>query len=57
MKPYVLIAEDEDALATLLEYNFNKEGYDISIAADGEEALLLATERTPDLILMDWMMS
>ncbi len=56
MKPYVLIAEDEDALATLLEYNFSKEGYDVTIARDGEEALLLASERTPDLILMDWMM-
>ncbi len=56
MKPYILIAEDEDALATLLEYNFNKEGYDVTIARDGEDALLQATERTPDLILMDWMM-
>lgn len=56
MKPNVLIAEDEDALATLLEYNFTKEGYDVTIANDGEEALLQASERTPDLILMDWMM-
>ncbi len=56
MKPYVLIAEDEDALATLLEYNFQKEGYDVSIARDGDEALLLAAERTPDFILLDWMM-
>jgi len=56
VKPHVLIAEDEEALATLLEYNFEKEGYDVSIATDGEEAILLAAERTPDLILMDWMM-
>lgn len=56
MKPNVLIAEDEDALATLLEYNFTKEGYDVTVARDGEEALLHAAERTPDLILMDWMM-
>ena len=56
MKPNVLIAEDEDALATLLEYNFTKEGYDVTVASDGEEALLHAAERTPDLILMDWMM-
>ncbi len=56
MKPNVLIAEDEDALATLLEYNFTKEGYDVTVANDGEEALLQASERTPDLILMDWMM-
>ena len=56
MKPNVLIAEDEDALATLLEYNFTKEGYDVTVAHDGEEALLQASERTPDIILMDWMM-
>jgi len=56
MKPNVLIAEDEDALATLLEYNFTKEGYDVTVANDGEDALLQASERTPDLILMDWMM-
>ncbi|MGB6230205.1 MAG: phosphate regulon transcriptional regulator PhoB [Litorimonas sp.] len=56
MKPYVLIVEDEDALATLLEYNFGKEGFETSLAMDGEEALLLAAERTPDLILLDWML-
>jgi two-component system phosphate regulon response regulator PhoB len=56
MKPYILIAEDEDALATLLEYNFQKEGYEVGVASDGDEALVMAAERTPDLILMDWMM-
>ena len=56
MKPYVLIVEDEDALATLLEYNFEKEGYEVGLAMDGEEALLMAAERTPDIILMDWML-
>ncbi|MGB3457425.1 MAG: phosphate regulon transcriptional regulator PhoB [Litorimonas sp.] len=56
MKPYVLIVEDEDALATLLEYNFGKEGYETSLAMDGEEALLLAAERAPDLIILDWML-
>lgn len=56
MLPYVLVVEDEDALATLLEYNFQKEGYEVGIAMDGEEALLMAAERTPDIILMDWML-
>ena len=56
MKPYILIAEDEDALATLLEYNFQKEGYEVGIARDGDEVIVMASERTPDLILMDWMM-
>ena len=56
MKPHVLIVEDEDALATLLEYNFGKEGFDTTVALDGDEALLLASERTPDLIILDWML-
>ena len=33
--PYVLVAEDEDALATLLQYNLDKEGYRVTVAADG----------------------
>ena len=56
MQPYVLVVEDEDALATLLEYNFEKEGYEVGLAMDGEEALIMAAERTPDIILMDWML-
>ena len=56
MQPYVLVVEDEDALATLLEYNFEKEGYEVGLAMDGEEALMMAAERTPDIILMDWML-
>ena len=56
MKPYVLVIEDEDAILTLLEYNLQKEGYDVSLAADGEMGLLMAAERTPDFIICDWMM-
>ncbi|MEP1229851.1 MAG: phosphate regulon transcriptional regulator PhoB [Litorimonas sp.] len=56
MRPFVLIVEDEDALATLLEYNFQKEGFDTALAIDGEDALLQAQERTPDFIILDWML-
>jgi two-component system phosphate regulon response regulator PhoB len=56
MTPYVLVVEDEDALATLLQYNLVKEGYDVAVAGDGEEALLLADERLPDLVVLDWML-
>lgn len=56
MKPYVLVIEDEDAILTLLEYNFEKEGYDVGLATDGEMGLLMAQERTPDFIICDWMM-
>lgn len=56
MQPYILVMEDEDALATLLQYNLEKEGYDVAVASDGEEGMLQVEERTPDLILLDWML-
>ena len=56
MKPRLLLAEDEDALATLLAYNLEKEGYDVARAADGEEALMMVQETPPDLLVLDWMM-
>ena len=56
MTPYVLVVEDEDALATLLQYNLEKEGYDVTVAGDGEEALILVEERQPDLVILDWML-
>jgi len=54
--PFILVVEDEDALSTLLQYNLDKEGYDVVVASDGEEALTLASERLPDLIVLDWML-
>ncbi len=56
MTPYVLVVEDEDALATLLHYNLDKEGYQVGLAGDGEEALTMASERAPDLVILDWML-
>ena len=56
MQPYVLVMEDEDALATLVQYNLEKEGYRVVIAADGEEGMLQIEERMPDLVLLDWML-
>jgi two-component system phosphate regulon response regulator PhoB len=56
MKPYIIIAEDEDALSTLLNYNLEKEGYEVGVATDGDEALMMIKERQPDLLVCDWMM-
>jgi two-component system, OmpR family, phosphate regulon response regulator PhoB len=56
MKPLILIVEDEAAIVTLLSYNLEREGFQVLEARDGEEGLLLATERRPDLILLDWML-
>ncbi len=52
----VLVVEDEESLATLLEYNLGKEGFDTRVASDGEEALLRIDEKVPDLIVLDWML-
>ena len=56
MNPFVLVVEDEDALATLLDYNLEKEGFRVERAADGEDALLRIEEETPDLLVLDWML-
>jgi two-component system phosphate regulon response regulator PhoB len=55
-KPLVLVVEDDPSLATLLRYNIEKEGFRVSEAHDGEEALLLVAETLPDLIVLDWML-
>ena len=56
MIPHVLVVEDDEALATLLQYNLEKEGFSVEVAVDGEEALIMAGERAPDLALLDWML-
>ncbi|ASG19592.1 MULTISPECIES: phosphate regulon transcriptional regulator PhoB [Nitrospirillum] len=56
LKPLVLIVEDEADLVTLLSYNLEKEGFRVLTAGDGEEALLLADEQAPHLVLLDWML-
>lgn len=52
----ILIVEDEEALALLLRYNLEAEGYDVDSVARGDEAELRLREFTPDLILLDWML-
>ena len=56
MKPYVLAVEDEESLATLLQYNLDKEGYRVGVAGDGEMALMMIDEQAPDLVVLDWML-
>ncbi|EWY37287.1 PhoB family transcriptional regulator [Skermanella stibiiresistens SB22] len=56
LKPLVLIVEDEADLVTLLKYNLEKESFRTLSAGDGEEALLLAAEQTPNIVLLDWML-
>jgi len=54
--PQVLVVEDEEALSQLLKYNLEKEGYRVAVAMDGEEAMVMADEIKPDLVILDWML-
>jgi two-component system phosphate regulon response regulator PhoB len=51
----MLLVEDDAALAELLTWHFQREDFDVAQTPDGEEALILAQERTPDIVLLDWM--
>ena len=56
MKANILIVEDEEALALLLRYNLEAEGYEVETVARGDEADLLLKEHSPDLVILDWML-
>jgi two-component system, OmpR family, phosphate regulon response regulator PhoB len=51
----LLLVEDDEALAELLAWHFGREEFQVERTGDGEEALLLARETTPDIVLLDWM--
>ena len=53
--PKLLLVEDDRSLAELLEYRFESEGYTVRTTPDGDEALILAAEEAPDLVILDWM--
>ncbi|SMR71885.1 two-component system, OmpR family, phosphate regulon response regulator PhoB [Aliiroseovarius halocynthiae] len=55
-KPCVLLVEDEPAQREILRYNLTSEGYDVTLAENGDDALILVDEVMPDLILLDWML-
>lgn len=55
-QPTVLVVEDEPAQREVLSYNLQAEGFDVVVAADGDEALLLVEEEGPDIIVLDWML-
>ena len=51
----ILVVEDDRALAGVLEYNLNNEGFNVTCAMDGQDALNQARAKSPDLILLDVM--
>ena len=52
----ILLVEDEETLARALQYSLEKEGYQVTIAADGAQGLELARSLKPDLVLLDLML-
>jgi len=55
-KPTILLAEDEQALRSALSYQLESEGFTVLQARDGEEAIRIAKDRHPQLILLDMIM-
>jgi two-component system phosphate regulon response regulator PhoB len=51
----MLLVEDDAAIAELVIWHFKREDFEVKHTPDGEEALLLAKEATPDIVLLDWM--
>ena len=56
MAQTVLIVDDEKNIVNIIAFNLKKEGYEVLTAGDGEEAVAIADEKNPDLILLDIMM-
>ena len=55
-KPCILVVEDERAQREVLQYNLISEGYEVVLARDGNEAIVLLDEIQPNLILLAWML-
>jgi DNA-binding response OmpR family regulator len=52
----ILVVDDEEILREMIEFNFRREGYEVLLASDGEEALEFARAFEPDLIILDIML-
>ncbi|WP_127572008.1 response regulator YycF [Paenibacillus xylaniclasticus] len=52
----ILVVDDEQPIADILKFNLEKEGYEVICAFDGGEAVRLAYEERPDLMLLDLML-
>ena len=54
--PQILVVDDEPEIRSLLMEILSEEGYEVSVAADADQARISKTEQTPDLVLLDiWM--
>jgi DNA-binding response OmpR family regulator len=55
-RPYVICADDDADILSLVALRLERAGFDVATAKDGEEALALARARTPAVIVLDVMM-
>ncbi|NEZ02661.1 response regulator [Wenzhouxiangella sp. XN201] len=51
--PHVLLVEDNEMNQNMLSRRLRRQGYEVDVAADGEQAIAMVAERRPDIILMD----
>ncbi|MHA6250304.1 response regulator YycF [Oceanobacillus sp. CAU 1775] len=56
MNHKILVVDDEQPIADIIQFNLEKEGYQVIVAHDGDEAIKLALDEDPDLILLDIML-
>ncbi|MDD9148466.1 MULTISPECIES: response regulator YycF [unclassified Sporolactobacillus] len=56
MESKILVVDDEQPIADILQFNLEKEGYEVVCAYDGEEALKKVEEENPDMVLLDVML-
>lgn len=56
MQHLVMVIEDEEALALLLKYNLEKEGYEVIVESRGHKAIPEIEKSRPSVILLDWML-
>ena len=52
----ILVVDDEPNIVRSLAFVFNKEGYDVSIAKDGAQAITMICKLKPDILILDVMM-
>jgi two-component system phosphate regulon response regulator PhoB len=54
-KARILLVEDDRGLVELLTFHFEREEFELDTTPDGDEALLIARESPPDVVILDWM--
>ena len=54
-KPRILLVEDDSSLVELLAFHLRRSEFEVETTPDGEDALLMARETPPDLVILDWM--